>query len=250
MRLAIFIPAYNAEATLASVLDRIPEPVMHRVAEIVIIDNASTDDTYNTANRCRDRIGLDKLTVLRNDRNLGYGGSQKRAFHYVIDKGYDGIVMLHSDGQYAPEEIQSLIEPLESGSADMVMGSRLAGDPLAGGMPIIRYFGNKVLTSLTNLALRWKLTEYHSGYRAYRCDALRKLPFDLCGNYYHFDVDIIVQAKLASLNVQEVTIKTHYGDEECHQNTFRTGMAILGTLGEYTLFKTGMRRSFRLSQAE
>ncbi len=249
MRLVIYIPAYNAAKMLPSVLDRLSDAVKDQAEEILVIDNASTDETSAVAQKYRDLNGLNKLTVIRNKTNLGYGGSQKQAYRYILDKGYEIVVLLHADGQYPPEQIPKMIEPIAAGQADVVLGTRLTGDPLAGGMPLYRYAGNKVLTFIENLVLGWNLTEYHTGFRAYRCASLDQLPFELGPDYYHFDVDILIQAKVKNLRVVEKAIDTHYGDEECHQNTWRTGISILALLAGYIMYRIGLRRSARLGGA-
>jgi len=245
MKIAIYIPAYNAAGTLPGVLDRIPRSVRDEVEEIIVVDNASTDNTGEVVLQYRHDSGLSKISLLTNAGNLGYGGSQKRAYRYAIEKGYQAVVMLHSDGQYDPQRIDYILEPIVKGEADAVSGSRLAGDPVAGGMPLNRYLGNKMLTALTNQVLGWSLSEYHSGYRAYRCDALAQVPFERCADYYHFDVDIFIQFSIKGLKVVERPIDTHYGSEECHQNTWRTGISILKLLSDYLLHRSGLRRSYR-----
>lgn len=243
--IAIYIPAYNAERFLPDVLRRIPADFIARTSEIVVVDNASSDDTSGAAHRTAKELGLgDRLTftVIRNAQNLGYGGSQKVAYAHCIARRHDIVVMLHADGQYAPELLADIVAPIVGGQADMSFGSRLAGDPLAGNMPLHRFLGNKFLSGLANLLLGWKLTEFHSGYRAYRCDALARLPLERNAGYYHFDVEILIQCKVFGLRVVEVPIPTHYGDEDNHLNIWRTGFAILGVLGEYALHRTGLQR--------
>lgn len=242
MKVAIYLPAYNAAAQIAAVLDRIPLALLDSVAEIFVVDNASTDDTAAVVEAYRRDRGLKKLTLIRNARNLGYGGSQKTAFRHAISRGHEILVMLHADGQYPPEMIDQLIAPLLDGQAELTFGSRLTGDPRAGGMPLYRLIGNKLLSGLANLVLRWNLSEYHSGYRAYDCRALARIPYEHCADYYHFDVDLLIQFRIAGLRVSEITIPTHYGDEDCHQNTLRTGVSILKTLGDYLLHRMAIAR--------
>ncbi len=242
MRFAIYVPAYNAASKIAQTLERIPTTVLEQAAEILVVDNASSDDTAQAAQRWADGRDVAKLTVIRNAHNLGYGGSQKLAYRRLAAAGHEAVVMLHADGQYAPDLIPYLLEPIERGEADMVFGSRLAGDALAGNMPLHRYLGNRALTAVANLVLGWNLTEFHSGFRAYRCDALAKLPLERCADYYHFDVEILIQLRVARLRVMERPIPTHYGDEPNYLNVWRTGFAILGILGQYVLHRLGVRR--------
>jgi glycosyltransferase involved in cell wall biosynthesis len=241
MKLCIYIPAYNAGATLPRVIDRIPPEIKDKVGEIFIVDNASADNTYLVGIGYAKEKGLTNLKVHRNETNRGYGGSQKFAYQYAIDNGFDLVVMLHGDAQYAPEKIPALLEPFEKDEADMVFGSRMAGDPRAGGMPLIRFLGNRFLTTIQNWVLDWNLTEYHSGYRVYSCAALRKVPFQLCDDDYHFDTEILIQFKLKGLRVVERPIPTYYGKERSYVNIWKYGFDVLFTMGKYLLHKRGLR---------
>ena len=242
LRIAIYIPTYNAAHTLPVVLDRIPEDVKSRVEEIFIVDNASPDNTYLIGVGYKNEKGMHNLNIYRNERNLGYGGSQKVAYRYAIEKGYDVVVMLHGDAQYAPEKISYLLEPFEQGEVDMVFGSRIAGLPLKGGMPLHRFLGNKFLTAVENHVLDWDLTEYHSGFRVFSCAALREVPFYLCSDDYHFDTEILVQFKLKGLRVVERPIPTHYGSERSYVNVWRYGLDILYVMTEYILHQGGIKK--------
>ncbi len=212
-KIAIFIQAYNTASTVPVVLDRIPKSLKKRVAEIFVIDNASSDSTYLTIIGYKAKEHLPNLKIIRNKKNIGYGGSQKKAYNYAIKKDFDIIVMLHGDAQYAPEKIQLILEPLENGEADMVFGSRMSGNPLKGGMPLWRYIGNKSLTKIENLVLGLNLSEYHSGFRAFSCEALKKVQFEKCSNNYTFDTDILIQFKINNFRIVERPIPTHYGIE-------------------------------------
>src|SRR5262249_49701874 len=152
------------------------------------------------------------LTVLFNPINQGYGGNQKIGYYYALRKGFDFVVLLHGDGQYAPEYLPGLIRPLKDGAADACFGSRMMirGGALKGGMPLYKFFGNKILTWFENRMLRTSLTEFHSGYRAYGVAALKQIPFELNTNDFHFDTEIIVQFVIAGLRIVEVPIPTYY----------------------------------------
>lgn len=240
-KIAIFIPTYNAAYTLPLVLDRIPAEIKEKVKQIFIIDNASADNTYLIGIGYREHKGLDKLEVLRNETNRGYGGSQKRAYQYAIDNGFDIVVMLHGDAQYAPEKIPYLLEPLEKNEADMVFGSRIAGLPLKGGMPLYKFLGNKFLTKIQNSMLGMNLTEFHSGFRLFKCSALAQVPFHLCADDYHFDTDIIIQFKIKGLRIHERAIPTYYGTEKSGVNVVKFGLNVLRSMFEYWLWSKGMR---------
>lgn len=240
--IAIFIPTYNAAHTLPIVLDRIPSELKHSVQEIFIVDNASPDNSSLIAIGYKHESGLSNLRVFKNEQNRGYGGSQKFAYTYAIERGFDLIVMLHGDAQYAPEKIPYLLEPFEKNEADLVFGSRMTGHPLAGGMPLIRFLGNKFLTTIENAVLNWNLSEYHSGFRIFSCEALKKVPFELCSDYYHFDTEILVQFKILGLRVVERPIPTYYGAEKFHGNIWKYGILVLSTMVEYILHRLNIRR--------
>src|SRR5262245_39611270 len=204
-RIGIFVIAYNAVNKLDGTLDRIPSDVWDKVDEVFLFDDCSTDNTYYAAVGYKNVKQVGKLTVHRNQQNLRYGGNQKAGYQYAIARGLDIVVMLHADGQYAPEVLNELLEPLERGEADMVFGSRMAagGDPLAGGMPLYKFVGNKILTWLENHITGMRLSEFHSGYRLYSCEALRKVPFLLNSNEWHFDTEILLQFNGAGLRIVE-----------------------------------------------
>ena len=241
LRIAIFIPAFNAAATLPKVLDRIPPDIKERVEEIFVIDNNSTDQTYMTAVEYQRQHRLYKLKVFKNRRNVGYGGSQKIAYQYAIDKGFDVVVMLHGDAQYAPEKIAFLLEPFERGEADMVFGSRIAGLPLKGGMPLYKFLGNKFLTFVQNRILGTRLSEFHSGFRVFSCRALGQLPFTNCSDDYHFDTEIMIQFIAKGLRIVELPIPTYYGTEKCYVNVFSYGTHVLVATLQYYLHKKRLR---------
>ncbi len=241
-RVAVYIPSYNASATLPRVLTRIPPNIKQEVAEILIVDNASPDNTHLVALQCKEEQGIFNLRVVRNHQNEGYGGSQKIAYQYCIDKNYKGVAMLHGDAQYAPELLWDLLQPILKGEADMVFGSRMSGDPRAGGMPLIRYLGNRFLTTFQNLILGSRLSEFHSGYRVYSIDALKKLPFERLSSDYHFDTEIIILFIANHFRIAEMSIPTHYGDEKNYVNIWKYGLDVLVTTITYFLYKNGILR--------
>ncbi|MBN2420922.1 glycosyltransferase family 2 protein [Candidatus Woesearchaeota archaeon] len=243
-KIAIFIPTYNAAKTLPLVIDRIPNSIKKEVEEIFVADDESKDNTYLVAIGYKKNKKLNNLKIFHHKKNKGYGGNQKWAYQYCINKGYDVVVMLHGDAQYAPEKIPDLIKPFYKNDKNigMVFGSRMKGDPLKGGMPLYKFIGNKFLTLVENLVLGLNLSEYHSGYRAYDCKNLKKIPFHLCSDDFHFDSEIIVQLRLAGLKILETPIPTYYGEERCHVNVISYGMNVLRAMSEYLLHKSGIRR--------
>ncbi len=242
-KIAIYIPAYNAAAILPLVLDRIPAAIKGRVAEILVIDNYSEDHTYLVALGYKHLHGLHNLEVIRNPSNVGYGGSQKIAYQRFIERGFDCVAMLHSDAQYAPELLGTLIDPVVEGQADLLFGSRMRGHPLAGGMPLHRYCGNRFLTWLQNWLLGSSLSEFHSGYRVYSVAALRQIPFQRLSSDYHFDTEIIILLVNRGLRIAERQIPTHYGKEQNYVNVWHYGSDVLVTTVTYFLHQKGWRRS-------
>ena len=209
-RIGILVVAYNAESTLQSVLERIPPEIMAKVEEIFVFDDASQDRTYEVGKAYQQQSYGAKLSIFRNPVNLMYGGNQRRGYQYAIERGLDIVVLLHGDGQYAPEVMQELLTPLETGQAEMVMGSRMLikGAALRGNMPRYKYAGNKILTWIQNKLAGTSLSEFHSGYRAYSVQALSTIPLDALTTNWHFDTQVILQFLKHGHRIVEVPIPT------------------------------------------
>jgi glycosyltransferase involved in cell wall biosynthesis len=216
-RLLLFIVAYHAEKTIERTLQRIPASLVQDYdVEVLVIDDGSTDRTFDRAENLRLGSTLPfALTVLFNPVNQGYGGNQKIGFHYAIQQGFNFVALIHGDGQYAPESLPHLLAPLAAGHADAVFGSRMMrkGEARRGGMPLYKFVGNRILTAVQNRLLQSRLSEFHSGYRIYSTDALRRIPFRLNDDGFRFDTDIIIQLMFAGLRIAELPIPTYYGDE-------------------------------------
>src|SRR6266496_2335748 len=244
-RLLVFIVAYNAEKTISDVVRRIP-PVLSDLyeVEVLIIDDASQDTTFFHGVRLRQAEDIPfPLHVRFNPVNLGYGGNQKVGFQYAIENGYDFVALLHGDGQYAPECLPMLVEPLRRGQAAAVFGSRMLTrtGALKGGMPVYKFVGNRILTWLENQLLHSNLSEFHSGYRIYSVPALEAIPFERNSNDFHFDTEIIIQLLIAKRSILERPIPTYYGDEICHVNGLKYAgnvvvAALKARLQELSLF--------------
>ena len=241
-KIMVLVVAYNAEKTITNLLDRIPKEIWAKAEEIVVSDDSSKDKTAEVALKYKKDKKKKNLVVVRQEKNRGYGGNQKWGYNHAIKKGYDIVVMLHGDVQYSPEDMPRLLKPLEEDGAGMVFGSRMAGHPLKGGMPLYKYFGNIFLTTVENIVLRQRLTEFHSGYRLYSVSALKRIPFNLCSNDFHFDSEIIVQLIIARQKIMELPIDTHYGNEKCYVNVVSYGLNVLKTMGEYLFNKFGLKR--------
>ncbi len=253
-RVLIFIVAYNAEKTIESVLDRIPEELRCGDVEVLIIDDFSKDETFVTGLKRENQVGEFKITMLRNPVNQGYGGNQKLGYRYAIDHGFDVVALIHGDGQYAPEKLPALLEPLLKGEADAVFGSRMIHkqEALQGGMPLYKWVGNQVLTAFQNRMLHTTLSEFHSGYRLYSTKALARVPFDRNSNNFHFDTDIIIQFVCANFKIVEIPIPTFYGDEICHVNGMQYAWDIFKTMVRAKLHAKNLLydRKFDVGQVE
>ncbi len=242
-RLLVFVIAYRAEKTLTGVLSRIPSTIFETLdCEILVVDDASTDRTFEIGHEWKEAHPEIVVTVLRNDYNQGYGGNQKVGYTYAIENGFDFVAMVHGDGQYAPEELPRLLEPLTRGEADVVLGSRMMtkGAALKGGMPIYKYVGNRILTSLQNLLLQAKLTEYHSGYRLFAVAMLKTLPFRLNSNDFHFDTEIIIQILNGGFRISELPIPTYYGDEICYVDGVKYAKEVMHATLRNTAHRMGL----------
>lgn len=218
-RVGVLVVAYNAASTLVHTLDRLPAQFRASVDHVLLADDFSQDDTYAIGMAYRDTSDL-PLTVVRHEKNLGYGGNQKAGYRWAIGHGLDVVVLLHGDGQYAPEVIEDLVRPLTEGRADAVFGSRMMvrGQALKGGMPLYKFVGNRILSTFQNAMTGAGLSEWHSGYRAYRVDALADLALDTYSDGFDFDTEIILGLLDAGKHVAEVPIPTYYGDEICYVN--------------------------------
>jgi len=234
-KIGVFVITYNAVNHLIATLNRIPQRVFDEVEEIFVVDDCSKDNTYYAALGYKYEQGLSKLSVHRNQENQGYGGNQKIGYRYAIERGLDIVALLHGDGQYAPEVLPDLLEPLVKGDADMVFGSRMseAGKALKGGMPHYKYWGNKILTWAQNRLSGLNLSEYHSGYRLYSVEALKKIPFESFSNSWHFDTQIILALAERKFRILERPIPTYYGDEICHVNGVPYALHCLLTTAQY-----------------
>ncbi len=231
-RVLIFVVAYNAETTIEKVLSRIPASLHQAGVEVLIIDDASADQTFRHGLRYQQTHSAFHTTVLRTPENQGYGGNQKLGYRYAIENNFDIVALLHGDGQYAPEKLPALLAPLIADQADAVFGSRMIDKQAAraGGMPLYKWLGNQILTAYQNRMLNTKLSEFHSGYRIYSTKALAQVPFERNTRDFHFDTEIIVQFILKRLRIIELPIPTFYGDEICHVNGLKYAWKICLTM--------------------
>lgn len=244
-RIGVVVVAFNAASTLISTLDRIPQHFRRDLAEVIILDDASHDDTYAQARAWAERQPDITSVVLRHEKNLGYGGNQKAAFALASERGLDVVALLHGDGQYDPTYLPQLVHPILDGTCEAVFGSRMMvkGAARAGGMPLYKRVGNRILTRFENRLLGTDLTEFHSGYRAYKVSALDELPLEHNSDGFDFDTQIIVQLVDRGMRIGEQPIPTYYGDEICYVNGVRYAADVVRDVVEYRFAKLGFGTS-------
>jgi glycosyltransferase involved in cell wall biosynthesis len=242
-KLLVFVIAYHAETTLRAVLERIPRRGLDAYHwEVLVVDDASGDRTFAIGREYQRSHPEIKMTVLRNEHNQGYGGNQKVGYAYALAGSFDFVAMVHGDGQYAPEELPRLVEPLRQGRADAVFGSRMMDrfGALKGGMPLYKYVGNKVLTKVQNTMLGTRLSEFHSGYRVYSVPMLDRVQYRLNSNDFHFDTEIIIQLFNAGARIEELPIPTFYGDEVCRVDGMRYAKDVLYATMQNVAHRSGL----------
>jgi glycosyltransferase involved in cell wall biosynthesis len=230
-RVGVVLPAYNAEATLARTVAELDTDV---IDEIVLVDDCSTDETVELARK----LGLEPIS---HSSNLGYGGNQKTCYRRVLELGADIIVMVHPDYQYSPLLVPAMASMIAYGEYDLVLGSRiLAQNSVARGMPRYKYVANRFLTAVENVFLQQKLSEYHTGLRAFSSTLLASLPFERNSDDFIFDNQILAQAVSAGARIGEVSCPTRYQADASSINLRRSikyGLGVLATSGQYQLHK-------------
>lgn len=228
----VLMPAYNAGATVEKVFARIPPEAKQRIRRYVAVDDGSKDGT--AAALARLQAEFSNLVVLTHATNRGYGEAEKTLLRYALREGADAGVLLHSDGQYSPEKIPELLDPLDRDAADLVQGSRmLGGGALRGGMPLYKFIANKALTAIENWAFGLKLAEYHSGYMLYSRKTLETIPFEKLSGSFDFDLEMIVLARVKGLRIAEVAIPTIYAGEKSHLRPIQYGLDVLKVVRDY-----------------
>jgi len=235
------MPAYNAALTLERTYADIPHDL---VDHVILVDDVSDDQTVDVARK----LGLE---VIVHRQNLGYGGNQKTCYDRALEWGADVVVMLHPDYQYDATRIPGLVAPIIDGTADLMLGSRFMGDPLAGGMPRWKFVSNRFLTGLENAAFGLHLSEYHTGLRAYSRRLLETIPYRLNSNDFVFDQELVAQVvAVGGLPIAEIAVPTRYFAEASSVNFRRSvvyGLSTLRVVTRFLLHRTGIRRSRKLS---
>lgn len=229
-RIAVVLPAYQAGRTLQRTIAEIDRAI---VDDVIVVDDASTDETWAIAQRLPD------IVAVRHERNRGYGGNQKTGFELALTRGADVIILLHPDYQYTPSLVVAMAAMMAYGTYDAVMASRILGRaPLKGGMPRYKYVANRLLTVVENLCLGMKLSEYHSGYRGYTRQVLERVPFQQNADDFVFDNQIIAQIILAGFRLGELACPTRYAEDSSSIGGWKAvkyGLGVLQTAVEYRL---------------
>jgi glycosyltransferase involved in cell wall biosynthesis len=236
-KIVVVLPAYRAEKTLELTYNDIP---MDIVDEVILVDDCSDDLTIEEAKRLRIK------NIIVHEENLGYGANQKTCYKEALRLGADIVVMLHPDYQYPPKLVTAMASMIASGEFDIVLGSRILGPgALKGGMPVYKYISNRVLTFLQNILLNYKLSEYHTGYRAYARKVLEKLPVLENSDDFVFDNHILTQAIYFGFRIGEISCPTRYFPEASTINFIRSviyGVGVLTTSFKFGLQKMGIKR--------
>lgn len=221
-KVIVVMPAYNAAKTLEQTLDEIPRDI---VDEIVLVDDHSSDNTSELAKK----LGIEH--VIRHEKNKGYGGNQKTCYRTAIDLGADIVIMVHPDYQYTPKLIPAMCSLIANGLYDAVLASRILGNgALKGGMPLYKYIANRLLTFTQNILVDHKLSEYHTGYRAFSKEVLVSLRLDLNSDDFVFDNQMLSQMIYNDYRIAEITCPTKYFDEASSINFKRSAIYGLGVL--------------------
>lgn len=237
-RVIVVMPAYNAAATLKITLDEIPRDL---VDEVILCDDASKDNTVDEAKK----LGIKHIII--HDTNKGYGGNQKSLYNKALELGADIVIMLHPDYQYTPKLIPSMVNIIGEGLYPVVLGSRILGKgALKGGMPLYKYIANRFLTFSQNLLVNYKLSEYHTGYRAFSREVLEGINFNGNSDDFIFDNQMLSQIIFAKFDIGEVTCPTKYFEEASSINFTRSskyGLGVLAVSIKHFIARMGLYKS-------
>ena len=236
--ITVVLPAYNAEKTLETTFHEIPFDI---VDNVILVDDKSNDRTIEVARK----LGIKH--IVEHEVNLGYGGNQKSCYNKALDLDSDIIIMLHPDYQYDPRLIHSMAFLIANGVYEAVLGSRILGKGARrGGMPFYKYIANRFLTLFQNLLMNQKLSEYHTGYRAFSAKVLRKINYNTNSDDFVFDNQMLAQIFFAGFEIAEITCPTKYFEEASSINVFRSikyGLGVMNVSLKYLFARTGIYRA-------
>ena len=234
-KVVVVMPAYNAYNTLEKTYSEVPFPI---VDDVILVDDHGSDNTFELANK----LGIKH--VIRHEYNKGYGGNQKTCYNKALELNADIIVMLHPDYQYTPKLIESMCSIIANGLYPVVLGSRILGKgALRGGMPIYKYFANRLLTFFQNIMMNQKLSEYHTGFRAFSVEVLKDIKYNENSDDFIFDNQMLAQIMFKGYEIAEITCPTKYFEEASSINFSRSsiyGLGVIMTSLKYFLTKTGI----------
>jgi glycosyltransferase involved in cell wall biosynthesis len=241
-KIVIVMPAYNADKTIENTYLELPLDI---VDDVILVDDCSSDNTAKKA----EKLGIQY--VITHDANKGYGANQKTCYRMALDVGADVIIMVHPDYQYEPKLVTAMASLVAQGIFDCILGSRILGPgALKGGMPVYKYIANRILTFFQNLIIPYKLSEYHTGYRAFSKAILENLPLDQNSDDFIFDNQILLQIIGAGYSIGEITCPTRYEKDSSSigfLNSIQYGLAVLLTTLEYKLAKLKIVESKRFN---
>jgi glycosyltransferase involved in cell wall biosynthesis len=237
-KIVVVMPAYNAASTLEKTYREIPHNI---VDDVILVDDKSNDNTSEVAKN----LGIKH--VITHEKNTGYGGNQKSCYKAALDLGADVVIMLHPDYQYTPKLCTSMVSILAEGIFDCALGSRILGQgALKGGMPLHKYLSNRVLTAFQNFLLGYKLSEYHTGYRAFTREVLERLPLENNSDNFLFDNQMLAQIIYAGFDIGEITCPTRYEEGSSSISltaSLQYGFGVIGTALQFRIHRLGLIKS-------
>ena len=243
-KIVVVLPAYNAEKTLEITYNEIPFEI---VDEVILVDDLSSDKTVEEG----ERLGIKH--IVKHEKNKGYGGNQKSCYNKSLEIGADIVVMLHPDYQYTPKLIHSMCYLIANDVYDVVIGSRILGNgALKGGMPVYKYIANRFLTFSQNILMNQKLSEYHTGYRAFSSKVLKSIAYTKNSDDFVFDNQMIAQIFYADFEIAEITCPTKYFEEASSinlQRSIKYGLGVLGVSFKYFFQKLGLAK-YKIFEAD
>jgi glycosyltransferase involved in cell wall biosynthesis len=249
-RILVVVLAYEAKTTITNVIKAIVATRLRLNLSILVLDDCSSDHTFLLASEFANTFGELQTYVLRNNGNQGYGGNQKIAFQFALDRNFDIVVVMHGDEQHDAAELSKLLAPILCEEADLVIGARLLNrwDAIRNGMPLYKWLGNQILTAIQNAILHTHLRGFHCGYRAYSKNALLLLSPSRCSNGFIFDTEMLIKAHAAGLRIRELSVRTIYGMEVCRVNGLHYAWDVIRTMLAYRAYMAGLLHESRFEE--